>query len=88
MGNLHNHKKLSIPINEDISTVLLPNGKTFYLGNANGADLYLNGSLLTCGVHYLEVEQNGVGVGFQFFSDDDVQIGDYISVDFVENIEI
>lgn len=88
MGDLHNHKKLSIPINNDMSTVLLPAGTTFYLGNANGADLYLNGSLLVCGVHYSEIEQDGTGVGFEFFDNEDIQVGDYVSVYFVKNIEI
>jgi hypothetical protein len=86
MGDLHNHKKIDIPINSNTSTVLLPEGETFYLGILNGADLYLNGALLTSGVHYTEIEQSGVGIGFQFFEEDEILEGDYITVSLVRNI--
>lgn len=88
MGDLHNHKKLNILINDSNPIILLPGGITFYIDGNNGANLYLNGSLLACGIHYTEIEQNGLGVGFEFFNNDDVQIGDYISVSFINNINI
>lgn len=86
MGELHKHRKWETLITDNISTILLPEGEKFYLGILNGADIYINGTLLVGGIHYNEIEDNGFGVGFEF-EQGDIHSGDYITVNWVENIE-
>lgn len=87
MGDLHDHKKIDLVIDNDTSTVLLPHGTTFYLGILNGADIYLNGVLLAYGIHYTEIANEGLGVGFSF-EEDEIKAGDCITISYVEYIDV
>lgn len=69
---VHKHNKYAIKImDSNISTIMMPSGKNFNLDilNRNGLQVYLNGALQVCPLHYNEIidpldDTKGVGIDF------------------------
>ena len=83
MSNLHYHKKYNQVI-INAPNVFLPMGEKYNLGATNFASIYVNGAIQVSGIHYVEIEDSGFGIGFTFL-DDDIQNGDVITIDWAVN---